>query len=131
MARAAPVMNADSSLRRKATKDAISAGLETRPVGLGAGPGSAPSGGAPTRSRYSGVSTLPVTSALTRAPRPAASSAAERVRPTTPCLAATYAAMPGTPLGSQVTPGLPHPPPQPSGHAGLGSGGSSRQLSPN
>src|SRR5215467_3673880 len=46
MARAAPVMNADSSLRRKSTKDAISAGLETRPVGLGAGPGSAPSGGA-------------------------------------------------------------------------------------
>src|SRR6266571_6974880 len=90
-------MKADSSLRRNATKDAISSGLETRPVGFDAGPGSSPWGGAPSRFRYSGVSTLPVTSALTRTPEAAHSSAAERVRPTTPCLAATYAARPGIP----------------------------------
>jgi hypothetical protein len=35
MARAAPVMKADSSLSRKAAKAAISAGLATRPMGFG------------------------------------------------------------------------------------------------
>src|SRR5215469_17669650 len=83
IARAAPVMNADSSLSRNATNAAISSGPATRPVGFGAGPGRSPSAGAPSRRRYNGVSAFPVTSALTRTPRPAPSSAADRVRPTT------------------------------------------------
>jgi len=97
MANAAPVMKAASLLSRNATNAAISSGLATRPAGFMPATSSSPSAGAPSRPRNSGVSTLPVTSAFTRTPWPAHSSAAARVRPTTPCLAATYAAMPGTP----------------------------------
>src|SRR6266496_3014583 len=57
-------MKAASSLRRKAAKNAISSGLDTLPAGLGTGPWSSPSSDAPSRSRYSGVSTFPVTIAF-------------------------------------------------------------------
>ena len=82
----APVTKRASSLRRKATKAAISSGPATRPVGLGAeSEARSASGPTPSSSRYRGVSTLPVTSALTRMPSPAWASAAARVRPSTPC----------------------------------------------
>src|SRR5215472_6220497 len=68
IARAAPVMNAASSLSKYVTNEASSLSAATRPVGFGAGSGSSPSSGTPSRLRYSGVSALPVTSALTRTP---------------------------------------------------------------
>ena len=50
--------------------------------------------------RAKGVSTPPVVIAFTRTPRSATSSATDRVRPTTACLAATY----GAASGSATTP---------------------------
>jgi hypothetical protein len=94
----APVTKCASSLSRKATNAATSSGPATRPVGLGAERAArSTSGPTPSSSRYSGVSTLPVTRALMRMPSAAWASAAARVSPTTPCLARDVCRQPANP----------------------------------
>src|SRR6266481_5665938 len=96
-----PVTNEEASEQSQTTASAISSGVPTRPMGSLAMMRALRSGSLKPLAVI-GVWITPGQTQLTRIPWWAYSSAAVLVRPTTPCLLATYAEAPGAPTNPQA-----------------------------
>src|SRR5262249_44823617 len=84
-----PVQKEAASDAMNATSSATSSGRPSRPIGCFATSGSRSDGSESKAALASGVSITPGPTQLIRIPSAAYSSAAERVRPRTPCFEAT------------------------------------------
>lgn len=88
-----PLTNEKAGVTKEPTTDAISAGFANRAIGTSLRRASTTSGDSWLNiSSVIGVSTKPGHTAFDRIPRAPKSNAIDRIRPTTPCLATTYAA---------------------------------------